>query len=103
MFSTPNTSIVHGPLVLLSRYSRSTKIEIFVLFNDHFVLERYFNRIYSTNRYVGIKLEPALARGVFPCVDQPDAKAVFRLTLTYPCGYTALSNTDPANKEVELG
>lgn len=35
---------------------------------------------------------PDHARSAFPCFDQPDLKARFELTLTLPCGWTAISN-----------
>ncbi|KAH7721572.1 Protein T16G12.1 [Aphelenchoides avenae] len=38
-------------------------------------------------------LETSNARAVFPCFDEPSFKAVFQLTLIYPKGLTALSNT----------
>uniref|UniRef100_A0A915A885 Aminopeptidase N n=1 Tax=Parascaris univalens TaxID=6257 RepID=A0A915A885_PARUN len=37
-------------------------------------------------------LEPARARWVFPCLDEPAYKAVFHITLIYPKGLVALAN-----------
>lgn len=42
---------------------------------------------------------PDRARTVFPCIDQPDMKAKFRLTLDVPEGWTAVSNTYAEQKE----
>lgn len=42
---------------------------------------------------------PALARYVFPCFDQPDLKARYRLTLEIPDSWTAVSNT-PVIEEI---
>lgn len=42
------------------------------------------------------------AREVFPCVDEPEAKATFGLTLTTPAGQVALANT-PAAKTAKQG
>ncbi|MFO0882476.1 MAG: M1 family metallopeptidase [Candidatus Saccharimonadales bacterium] len=36
------------------------------------------------------------AREVFPCVDEPEAKAIFSLSLTIPTGDVALANTEPS-------
>lgn len=38
-------------------------------------------------------LVPDRARTLFPCFDQPDLKAEFRLSLTVPAGWKAVSNT----------
>lgn len=38
------------------------------------------------------------AREVFPCIDEPEAKATFQLTLTAPKGLTVISNT-PIEKQ----
>ncbi|VDK40080.1 unnamed protein product [Anisakis simplex] len=37
-------------------------------------------------------MEPARARWVFPCLDEPAYKAVFHITLIYPRGLVALAN-----------
>lgn len=44
------------------------------------------------------QLESHYARQAFPCIDEPEAKATFDLTLTTPKGETVLSNT-PIEKE----
>ncbi|VDK17974.1 unnamed protein product [Anisakis simplex] len=38
-------------------------------------------------------MEPARARWVFPCLDEPAYKAYFHITLIYPKGLVALANT----------
>lgn len=42
------------------------------------------------------------AREVFPCIDEPEAKATFTLSLTAPKGETVISNT-PVHKESTKG
>ncbi|HSX17617.1 MAG TPA: M1 family metallopeptidase [Patescibacteria group bacterium] len=49
---------------------------------------------------VATDLESHHAREVFPCVDEPEAKATFQLTLASPLDETALSNT-PAASQIE--
>lgn len=39
------------------------------------------------------------AREVFPCIDEPAAKATFDLTLTTPVGETVLANTPPRSQK----
>ena len=43
-------------------------------------------------------LVPDRARTLFPCFDQPDLKAVFKLTLTVPDSWVAVSNTEVERK-----
>lgn len=45
---------------------------------------------------------PDHARSVFPCFDQPDIKAHYRLTLTLPQGWTAISNAPLVNTEGQM-
>ncbi|GMS83961.1 hypothetical protein PENTCL1PPCAC_6136, partial [Pristionchus entomophagus] len=44
--------------------------------------------------------EPTGARRWFPCFDEPDKKATFRLTITHPNQLTAYSNTEVENKVI---
>lgn len=44
-------------------------------------------------------LVPDRARTLFPCFDQPDLKAVFKLTLNVPKSWVAVSNTEVHHKE----
>lgn len=44
------------------------------------------------NVYLYSHLEPSDARRIFPCVDQPDLKAVFHTTMVAPAGWAVLSN-----------
>lgn len=48
---------------------------------------------------IATQFESHHAREVFPCIDEPDAKAVFELTLVAPKGETVISNT-PIKKQV---
>ncbi len=47
------------------------------------------------------QFESHYARKAFPCIDEPEAKATFDLTLTTPKGETVLSNT-PVKKQTKI-
>ncbi len=47
---------------------------------------------------IATQFESHHAREAFPCIDEPEAKAIFQLTLTTPSGETVLSNT-PIQKQ----
>ncbi|KAH7708302.1 aminopeptidase N-like protein [Aphelenchoides avenae] len=55
----------------------------------------YTNAKGGTSVMISTQFEPRDARRLLPCFDEPHFKAVFELTLTYPKGYTAMSNTRP--------
>jgi len=48
-------------------------------------------------------LVPDRARTVFPCFDQPDLKAVFKLKLEIPCTWTAVANAPVSSRNVDNG
>lgn len=53
-----------------------------------------FKNAAGEENYIGVtQFEPASARSAFPCWDEPEAKAVFKLTITTDAKYEALSNT----------
>lgn len=51
-------------------------------------------------KLIATQFESHHAREVFPCIDEPEAKATFDLTLTTPAGETVFANT-PVAKEVK--
>jgi aminopeptidase N len=50
---------------------------------------------------IATQFESHHAREVFPCVDEPEAKATFAVTLTTPKGETVVANTPAINATVE--
>ncbi len=60
----------------------------------------FFTEDGEEKKLIATQFESHHAREVFPCIDEPAAKATFELTLTSPAGETALSNT-PVKKSKE--
>jgi alanyl aminopeptidase len=61
-----------------------------------------FREVVAGNAYVFSQLEAIYARRVFPCIDEPDSKVPWQLTIDVPKGVTAVSNTAVAH-ETPLG
>jgi aminopeptidase N len=57
-------------------------------------LTRYLDRE-DNSEYVYTLFVPSDASTAFPCFDQPDLKARFRLTVTAPQSWKVIANTDP--------
>ncbi|HSW85691.1 MAG TPA: M1 family metallopeptidase [Candidatus Saccharimonadales bacterium] len=53
----------------------------------------FFKHGGKSNKLIATQFESHHAREAFPCIDEPEAKAIFDLTLTSPAGDTVLSNT----------
>jgi aminopeptidase N len=56
----------------------------------------------GVKRLISSKLEPADARRIFPCWDEPAFKATFALTVTVPRAFLAVGNM-PVTREVPVG
>ncbi|MEO7095952.1 MAG: M1 family metallopeptidase [Polyangiales bacterium] len=57
-----------------------------------------FKQVVDGNAYVYTQLEALYARRVFPCVDEPDSKVPWKLTLDVPAKLVAVSNTPIASE-----
>ncbi len=53
----------------------------------------YFKKGSKQQVILATQFESHHAREVFPCIDEPEAKAIFNLSLTAPIGETVLANT----------
>jgi puromycin-sensitive aminopeptidase len=62
----------------------------------------FFNHNGQDKMLIATQFESHHAREAFPCIDEPEAKATFDLTLTTPAGEPVLSNT-PVKKQTAQG
>jgi len=53
-----------------------------------------FKETVGKQTYVYSQFEAIYARRVFPCIDEPDSKVPWQLTIVTPKGYTAVSDTN---------
>lgn len=60
-----------------------------------------FTRTVDGARYFFTQFEPIYARRVFPCIDEPDSKIPWQLTLDLPKDQIAVSNTAIASESVQ--
>jgi alanyl aminopeptidase len=58
-----------------------------------------FQQRQESDWYIFTKFEPVTARRVFPCFDEPSFKAPWQLTLNFPKGLKAFSNTAQMSEE----
>ncbi|MDB5184588.1 MAG: aminopeptidase [Candidatus Saccharibacteria bacterium] len=59
----------------------------------HGIYPCYFTQDGTDKMLIATQFESHHAREAFPCVDEPEAKATFDLSLTSPVGQTAIANT----------
>lgn len=70
--------------------------------NDDVIFGLYKSK-YGKEHLLVTDLEPAAARTVFPCVDDPSHKAVFRLHVVTDAGLSVISNTPAVSKKTKGG
>lgn len=61
----------------------------------------YFTHGGKEKQLIATQFESHYARDAFPCIDEPEAKATFQLTLTAPKGETVLSNTPAKSQKTD--
>lgn len=52
---------------------------------------------------IATQFESHHSREVFPCIDEPEAKATYRLTIAAPAGETVISNTPAVSQKTSKG
>ncbi|MFI5270635.1 MAG: M1 family metallopeptidase [Candidatus Saccharimonadales bacterium] len=62
----------------------------------------FFNQGGKDKKLIATQFESHHAREAFPCIDEPEAKAIFELTLETPLNQTVVSNT-PITSQKEVG
>lgn len=90
-----NTSVKNGHIIIPSSFLQNGANQIDVEFQANSQsLNRKDNFLYTL-------LVPDRAQTVFPCFDQPDLKASFKLSLEIPLNWVAVSNA-PASMILEI-
>ncbi|OGL35050.1 hypothetical protein A3F65_01775 [Candidatus Saccharibacteria bacterium RIFCSPHIGHO2_12_FULL_47_16b] len=66
----------------------------------HGIYPCYYDK--RRQKLIATQFESHYAREAFPCIDEPEAKAVFELTLETPAGQTVLGNTPIKNQKSKI-
>src|SRR3989338_6461384 len=66
----------------------------------HGIYPCYYDK--RRKKLIATQFESHYAREAFPCIDEPEAKAVFELTLETPAGQTVLGNTPIKNQKSKI-
>lgn len=82
----------------IPRKSSTVEIEYTKQISDEVIFGLYKSK-YGKDYILCTDLEPAEARTVFPCVDEPSYKAVFRVEITTDAGQKVISNTPEVSTE----
>ncbi len=86
---------LHSPdLIYPGQYEISLKFEGKITDNMTGLYPCYFDHEGKKKKIFATQFESHHAREVFPCIDEPDAKATFDLTLNTDAGIEVLSNTE---------
>lgn len=67
----------------------------------HGIYPCYFTHEGKEKMLIATQFESHHAREAFPCIDEPEAKATFDLTLTTPKGETVIANTPAKEEKIE--
>lgn len=86
------STLPSGPITLDIEFEGRIKDTMHGLYWSRFTYEEQAKYLLAT------QFEANHAREVFPCIDEPGAKAVFQLSLDTPRGHTAVSNTPIAEQ-----
>ncbi|XP_050293247.1 membrane alanyl aminopeptidase-like [Anthonomus grandis grandis] len=107
--NVPISFISYSNVTEIATYNASTALVVNTEYDLHI---KYFNS-FETDAMVGFyrstyqdesnrtaylvvsKFEPGNARHAFPCLDEPQLKATFLLSITYPADQSVLASTNP--------
>ena len=95
--------IAHPAIKAGSRHIAVVVFESTITDGMHGLYPCYFEHDGVKKELLATQFESHHAREVFPCIDEPGAKAVFNLTLTTEQHVTVLSNMPVANQVTEDG
>lgn len=82
-------------------YTVTMEFEATITRNMNGIYPCFFKDNGQEKHLIATQFESHYAREAFPCVDEPEAKATFTLSLTHPSHYKALSNT-PAKETTQV-
>lgn len=80
-------------MVYPGEYTVTMEFEGAVTKPMHGIYPCFFNQGGIDKKLIATQFESHHAREAFPCIDEPEAKATFDLTLTSPAGTTVIANT----------
>lgn len=98
---------VADELRLHGQFTSGTTVLVVVTFSGvitdtmHGIYPCYYQHDGVAKELIATQFESHHAREVFPCIDEPAAKATFAVTLTTETGVTALSNMPQKSQRVE--
>lgn len=84
------------------RYTVSISFEGAITKNMNGMYPCFFTHDGKEKMLIATQFESHHAREVFPCIDEPEAKATFDLSLTTPKDLTVIANT-PVKKQISVG
>ncbi|MGZ6005552.1 MAG: M1 family metallopeptidase [Candidatus Saccharimonadales bacterium] len=94
---------LHSPQTLYpGRYTVSLKFKGKITKSMNGMYPCFFKHDGQDKKLIATQFESHHAREVFPCIDEPEAKATFDLILTTPSGETVLANT-PVKSQTKKG
>lgn len=88
-------------MVYPANYTVTMEFEGTINKDMHGIYPCFFKHKGNDKKLIATQFESHHAREALPCIDEPEAKATFSLTLITPPGETVLSNTPEINSETK--
>lgn len=82
-----------GELLYPGRYTITLEFQGSITRAMNGIYPCFFEHDKKAKKLIATQFESHSAREAFPCIDEPEAKAVFNLTLTTPKGQSVIANT----------